>query len=106
MDAAVSAAAAVVPVPGLSILVDFGLLTHEINFYKSQLGIPKVKTKEFLKMTKENREAIRKFCFTNVAELAKVFTVFAVGSALEEVSRFISFVGTLRAKSSRTLLAG
>ncbi|CAB4024039.1 interferon-inducible GTPase 5-like [Paramuricea clavata] len=94
MVAAASAAAAVIPLPGLSIVVDFRLLTHEVNLYKSQLGLPKEKSNEFLKLTKENREIILKFCFTNAAELAKILTVFAAGSAVEEVARFIPIIGS------------
>ena len=94
MVAVASAAAALIPLPGLSFAVDFALLTYEVNFYKSQLGIPKEKTKEFLKFAKEHQETIKKLCFTNVAELAKIFIVFTVGSALEEVSRFIPIIGS------------
>ena len=97
--AASAAAAAVIPLPGLSIVVDFGLLTHEVNFYKSQLGLPREESNEFLKMTKENQEKILKFCFTNVAQLTKIFTVFAASSAVEEVARFLPLVGSAIAGS-------
>jgi hypothetical protein len=94
MVVAASAAVAALPLAltGLSILVDFGLLTYEVNFYKSQLGLPKEKSNEFLKN-------ILKFCFTSAAELAKIFTAGDAGSALEEVTRFIPFLGSAIAGS-------
>jgi amino acid permease len=99
MVATVSAAIAVIPLPGLSILVDFGLLTYEVNFYKSQLGLPKEKSNEFQKMTKENQETILKFCFISMAELSKLFTLFAFTSAVEEAARYIPFAGSVIAGS-------
>jgi hypothetical protein len=99
MVAAASAAAAVIPLPGLSIVVDFGLLTYEVNFYKSQFGLPKEKSDEFQKLSKENQDIILKFYFTSVVELAKLFTFFAVTSAVEEAARYFPLVGSVIASS-------
>ncbi|CAB4038819.1 interferon-inducible GTPase 5-like, partial [Paramuricea clavata] len=99
MVAAVSAAAAVIPLPGLSIVVDFRLLTYVVDFYKSQLSLPEEASYEFQKMSKENKEIILKFYFTNAVELAKIFTLVAFNSAAEEAARFIPFVGSAIAGS-------
>ena len=41
--AAVSAAAAIAPLPGLSLAVDAALILTELNLYRSQLGLPEVR---------------------------------------------------------------
>lgn len=91
--AAASAAAALVPIPGLSVAVDIGLITDEISFYRSQLGLPEEGSVEFARLTVSNQEKVRKICLTTTAQVAGFMAAFASESTLEEFSRFIPFVG-------------
>ena len=93
MVASASAAAAAVPLPGLSVAVDLALLTSEVSFYKSQLGLPDEDSFEFRKMTPENQEKVRKFCVTSAVQLASFLAAYTASSAVEEFARFIPFVG-------------
>lgn len=93
MVASASAAAACVPVPGLNVAVDLTLLTNEISFYKSQLGLPDEESHEFQKMTPANQEKIRRFCITSAVQISSFLGTYAAGSAVEEFARFIPFVG-------------
>jgi hypothetical protein len=108
MVAATSAAAAVIPLPGLSIVVDFALIMQEVNLYKSQLGLPKEKSNEFQEMTKVSRETILKFCFTSITALAQSVQGYgarsqakryATSTLVEEFARYIPFIGSLIAGS-------
>lgn len=91
--AAASAAAALVPIPGLSVAVDIGLITDEISFYRSQLGLPEEGSVEFARLTVSNQEKVRKICLTTTTQVAGFMAAFASESTLEEFSRFIPFVG-------------
>ena len=93
MVASASAAAACVPLPGLNVAVDLALLTNEVSFYKSQLGLPDEESHEFQKMTPANQEKVRKFCVTSAVQMASFLATYAAGSAAEEFARFIPFVG-------------
>ena len=93
MVAAVSAAGACVPLPGLNVSVDLALLTKEVSFYKSQLGLPDEESHEFQKMTPENQEKVRKFCVTSAEQMAPFLATYTAGSAVEEFARFFPFVG-------------
>ncbi|XP_068722096.1 interferon-inducible GTPase 5-like [Montipora capricornis] len=93
MVASASAAAALVPIPGLSVAVDIGLITEEISFYRSQLGLPKEGSDEFARLTVSNQEKIRKVCLTTTTQVAAYLAAFASQSALEEFSRYIPIVG-------------
>ena len=93
MIASASAAAAAVPLPGLNVAVDLVLLTNEVSFYKSQLGLPDENLYEFKKMTPENQEKVRKFCVTSALQMASFLGTYTAGSTVEEFARFIPFVG-------------
>ena len=93
MVASASAAAACVPVPGLNVAVDLALLTSEVSFYKSQLGLPDEESHEFQKMTPANQEKIPKFCVTSAVQLPSFLSTYAAGSGVEELARSIPFVG-------------
>ncbi len=93
MVAAASAAGAAIPLPGLSIAVDFSLLTNEMSFYKSQFGLPEENSDEFRRMAPENQEKISKFFVTSAVDIAKLIAVYSASSSVEEFSRFIPFVG-------------
>lgn len=93
MVASASAAGAIVPLPGLSVAVDLALITNEVSFYRSQLGLPEEGTREFAVMNPENQERVRKFFFTTAMQVASFMTVYSSQAVLEEASRFIPFVG-------------
>ena len=93
MIASASAAAAAVPLPGLNVAVDLVLLTNEVSFYKSQLGLPDENSSEFKKMTPENQEKVRKFCVTSALQMATFLATYTAGSTVEEFARFIPLVG-------------
>ena len=106
--AATSAAVAAIPLPGVSIVADFALIMYEVNLYKSQLGLPKEKSKKFQKMSKEDQETILKFCFTTIAELVRCIQRhaaysqakrYAASTAVEEFVRYIPFIGSVIAGS-------
>ena len=93
MVAAASGTAALVPIPGLSVAVDIGLITKEISFYRAQLGLPEEGSPEFAKLTITNQEKIRKICLTTTTQVAGFLAAYASETALEEFSRFIPIVG-------------
>ena len=91
--AAASAAAAVVPIPGLSVAVDIALIMNEISFYRSQLGLPEEGSAEFARLNVNTQEKVRKMCLTTAAQVSGFLAAYASESAIEEFSRFIPFVG-------------
>ena len=99
MVAAASGAGAVIPVVGLSVALDIFLLTKEVQFYKSQLGLPEENSYEFKAMTPEIQEKIRKFCITSGVQIVNLMAAYGVSSTVEEVSRFIPIIGVAIAGS-------
>ena len=97
--AALSALGAAIPLPGFSFAVDVLLLTKEVNFYRSKLGLPKENSYEFRRMTPENQEKIRKFCLTSAIQTTSLVAAYTASSALEETTRYIPCVGSLIAGS-------
>ena len=57
MVASASAAAAMVPIPGLSVAVDIGLMIKEITFYRTQLGLPEEGSAEFANLQVNPRKS-------------------------------------------------
>ena len=99
MVAVTSGAGAVVPVPGASVALDFALLAKEVNFYKSQLGLPEEDSKAFDGLSPYMKARIHKFCTTSAVELGKRLTAYAVDSTVEEFARYIPIVGSVIAGS-------
>ena len=97
--AAISGAGGAVPVPGLSIAIDTGLIINEVNFYKSQLGIPDENSEEFGRLTSKTKEKILKFCLTSAIEFGRLFASYVAYSNAEEFVRFIPLVGSVIAAS-------
>ena len=93
MVASASAAAAVVPIPGLNVAVDLALLTNEVSLYRSQLGLPDENSHAFQQMTPANQEKVRKFCVTSAAQIGSFLAAYTAGSTVEEFARFIPFIG-------------
>ncbi|KXJ25246.1 Interferon-inducible GTPase 5 [Exaiptasia diaphana] len=87
--AGLSAVSAAIPIPGLSIAVDIGLITKELKLYRSQLGIPSEGCKKFL-MLKPATQALISQIFQTIASAASLFSKYYVAeTALEEVARLL-----------------
>ena len=94
MVAAASAAATLVPIPGVSFAFDAALILKELSFYRSQLGFPGEGSNEFASLPFSTQENIHKACQTRtVAQLGGFLAAYTAEAALEEVTRFIPFVG-------------
>ena len=97
--AALSSGVAAIPLPGLSIAFDIGLMINEISRYRSMLGIPEEGTTAFSMLKAPLQQCIRETC-TNVTStkgIQALLSGFAAEHAVEEVSRWIPFVGTMLA---------
>ena len=92
--ASASAAAALVPIPGLSVAVDTTLILNEVSFYRSQLGLPEQGSAEFAQLHLATQtKVIEVVSLTTAAQLSEVLAPYAVEGAVEEATRFIPFVG-------------
>ena len=99
MVAGASGVGAVVPLPGLSVALDLALLAKEVNFYKSQLGLPEENSYDFCKLTPEIQEKVRKFCSTSAVQIGQLMAAYTASSTVEEFTRYIPFVGSVIAGS-------
>ena len=93
--AGISAATALIPVPGVSASADVALILKELGFYRSQLGLPSEETSTYQMLTK-NTQAKVKACLS-LLELAgkgaRWLAAYATEAAAEEGVRFIPIVG-------------
>ena len=94
MVATASAAAAMIPVPGLSIVVDSALILHEISFYRSQLCLPSLGSSDFFKLSVATQGRIRELSIQSTAQLYAYLAPYALESSIEEYVRFVPFVGS------------
>ena len=99
MVAGASGVGAVLPVPGVSVALDLALITKEVNFYKSQLGLPEEGSKVFYGLSPGMKARIQKFCTTRAVELGKRLGTYAAGSTAEEFARYIPILGSAIAGS-------
>ena len=90
MVASASAAAALVPLPGLSFAVDAALILKELSFYRSQLGLPEMESAEFARLHLATKEKVLKVCLTTASELSEFL---APKTAVEKFIYFIPLVG-------------
>lgn len=91
--AAVSAAVATAPVPGLSVLVDIQLFIDEASFYRSQLLLPPEGSAGFSTLKAGTKECIRQLSFKNASQVAAFLAPYAAEVGVEEFSRFVPFIG-------------
>ena len=91
--ASASAFAALVPLPGLSVLVDAALILNELSLYRSQLGLPEIGSEEFARLHFATREKVLKVGLTTAAQLGGFLATYATEAVLEEGARYIPFVG-------------
>lgn len=97
--ATMSAAVAVVPLPGVSILADFALIRMEISFYKSQLGIPKEGTEIFSGLSDDTQKEVIAIWKTmaTASQIGGLMAAYCTEQSVEEFTRVIPFVGWLAA---------
>ena len=93
MVASASAAAAMVPIAGLSVAVDLGLMIREITFYRTQLGLPEEGSAEFANLQVNTQENVRRMCLKTAAQVTRFLTVYAAEASVEEFVRFIPLLG-------------
>ena len=93
MVATASAAAAVVPFPGFSIAVDFELILHEVNLYRSQLCLPSLGTSDFFKLSVATQGRIREVSIQSTVQLSAFLAPYAAESTIEEYVRYVPYVG-------------
>lgn len=86
-----SAAAALVPIPGVSAAADISMIYKELEFYRFQLGLPKLGSDEFKKLTGATQAKV-KICLSILELAAKGATwlaAYASETAAEEAVRLI-----------------
>jgi Interferon-inducible GTPase (IIGP) len=102
--AAVSAAVATPPVPGLSVMFDFSLTVGFVLFYKKQLGLDDESLARIAAIHRiplyviqdELQKILPAHFFTAVPEFViSLVKKQAVGTATEEVLRYVPYVGSV-----------
>ena len=91
--AALSAACGLAPFPGLSIIVDIGLIQRETSLYRSQLGINKYEEMSagFAALSLLSQHGPK-----TIAEMCKMYSTQAVAEQFaEEFARYIPIVGSI-----------
>jgi len=91
--AAASGAAAAIPVPGLSCVVDGALILNELSLYRTQLGLPEIGSTEFAKLHLATKEKVLSVGLTTAAQLSGFLAPYAAEAAVEEVTRYIPVIG-------------
>ena len=67
--------------------------------YRSHFGLPDKDSPVFQRMNSQNQKKVQKFCFLNAAAISSYMKAYAKSSAVEEVTRYIPFVGIIIAGS-------
>jgi len=105
--AGLSAVVAAVPIPGLSLAFDLGVVAEEAHFYFTQLGLDETSLKRYAKFTSADYQQLKYIVtsllgFTTISfqavknfiiALAELTTALVASSAVEEASRFIPLIG-------------
>ena len=91
--ASLSGAAAAIPVPGLSFVVDTALVLNELFFYSVQLGLPVTRFPEFAKLHLSTKEEVHRNGRTIAAQLRGLLAFYVAEAAVEEVIRYVPVVG-------------
>jgi hypothetical protein len=88
---------------GFSVVgVDVARFTKEINFYKSQLGLPDENSCEFRGMSQEKQVNMREVCSTSTNRIGSLLQSYAntcSNSSNTEFARYIPFIGSVIAGS-------
>ena len=93
--ATASAAAAAIPIPGVSIVADIVMIKHEVNFYKSQLGIPPEGSNRFSLLSFNTQTEVKALstALGSTMQIGELLATYATESVMEEFARYIPFVG-------------
>ena len=91
MVAVASAAAAMVPLPGLSLAVDAALILRELSLYRSQLGLPEVGSAEFAKLHLATKEKVLQVGFTTAAQLSGFLAPYTAEATAESKKLYVTF---------------
>ena len=97
--ASASAAAALVPLPGLSFGVDAWLILNELSFYRSQFAIPEEGSDEYKRLPFSTQEKVSKVSLTTIPQLVACLTAFTTEAAVEDYTRFVPILGSVIASS-------
>ena len=99
--ASLSGAASGIPVPVLGSVVDFVLIRGTVTAYYVQLGLNNTTSEERDMLDKKYREIIDKYSPGTVKEFASnaVSKTMGVIFGVEEVSKYIPFIGVVIASS-------
>lgn len=94
MVATAAAAAAMVPLPGLSIVVDSALILYEISLYRSQLCLPSLGTSDFLNLSVATQGRIRDASIKWTKQLYAFLALYALKSGIQEGVRYVPLIGS------------
>ena len=94
--ATASAFAAAIPIPGVSLLADVVMIKSEVDFYRSQLGLPEEGSNAFSLLSVNTQSEIEAFSLTlsTITRIGELLVNNSTESVVEEFSRFIPFIGT------------
>ena len=95
--AAASAAAAAVPIPGVSIVADIAMIKREVNFYISQLGIPREGSNRFSLLSFNTQTEVKALstALGSTVQIGGLLATYATESVLEECFRYVPIIGTI-----------
>ena len=96
-----SAVAAAVPIPGVSVAADIALIKTEIDFYKSQLGLPDEGSNKFSLLSFNTQSEIKALSTTlgTALGIGGLVAAYSTESVVEEFARYIPFIGIAIASS-------
>ena len=96
-----SALAAAVPIPGASVAADIALIKTEIDFYKSQLGLPDEGSNKFSLLSFNTQSEIKALSTTlgTALGIGGLVAAYSTESVVEEFARYIPFIGIALASS-------
>ena len=83
-----------VPLPGLSIVVDSALVLYEISLYRSQLCLPSLGTSDFLNLSVATQGRIRDASIQWTKQLYAFLALYALKSGIQEGVRYVPFIGS------------
>jgi len=101
-QAALSAAVTAIPVPGLSLVMDIGIVTEESKFYFTQLGLDETSLKRYAELTKTDYESLKAIVVSSLGgfEIRSIVDTCAnvkgaalgTAAAAEECLRYIPLI--------------
>jgi len=96
--ALLSGAVAAIPLPGLSIAMDTGIVNKESSFYFTQLGLDETSLKRYAELTKTDYQHLKAIVVSSFGSFkipSIVDRCVRSGAAVEEALRYIPLIGGL-----------